>query len=215
MTLNLDKQLLGQFTLSLSALVYYSLFVPQLWLNLRRKSIEGLSFLMHSIIFAGYLFDLGYGFSFSLPWQYRSISLVGSCFLLFQHYQFFRYGTKRFHFLLSTGALVGIGAISFLANYKDNSALAEILGFAAHACWLSYLAPQAWLNYCKKDTSGLSPVFISLGLFAAILDLVSGWALAWPLPSLVGPPFSILTKSLVLAQVFWYQSKKPILSLPA
>src|SRR5438445_7099169 len=82
----------GEITVNISSLIYFVWFVPQIWLNYRRKNTDGLSLWMHGLLLLGYSADLLYGFGRDMQWQYRMVTIVGLFFLFIQHYQFGRYG---------------------------------------------------------------------------------------------------------------------------
>ncbi len=202
---------LGTITLNISFCIYLIWFIPQITLNFKRKSTDGLSLLMHSILCLGYLCDLLYGFGQNMQWQYRMVTLIGLASLAIQHYQFARYGLKhiiekRYYFAFSGLYCVFICYALFTLIFKNiNKELYTIAGLLAHLCWFTYAMPQIIRNQTRKSAIGLSPVFVLFAIFLNICDMTSAWSLGWPYPSKIGPAFSLLLNMTLLLQIYGYR----------
>ena len=203
--------LLGLITLNLSTAIYFIWFIPQLKLTFKRKSISGLSLLMHSILMVGYLTDLMYGFGRGLPIQYRLVTLVGLGSLLIEHYQFARYGLttlieKRFYMVISIGfILLSIGIIDSLFINIPSKTYYNIAGFISMTCWLIFMWPQIIKNYVNQSSSGLSVGFVWLSVLAGICDIISAYTLNWAMPSKIGAPLGLIKKTILLGQCYYYK----------
>src|SRR3989338_11149191 len=88
----MTHHVIGEITLSLSTLIYFFWFLPQIYLNFKRKNTDGLSLWMHGLLLLGYSADLLYGFGRHMQWQYRLVTIVGLICLFVQHIQFGKYG---------------------------------------------------------------------------------------------------------------------------
>lgn len=210
-------QSIGHITLNLSLNVYLVWFVPQLFLNFKRKDTEGLSMLMHGILCIGYLCDLLYGFGRDMQWQYRLVTMIGLCSLAIQHYQFGRYGlhrvTERYTYVALSVIYIALltYVISVLALGVYGKAFYNHAGMLANACWFSYMLPQIVKNYRNKSTTGLSLGFVLLALSLNLCDNTSAWALGWDYPSKIGPAVTFFGNLLLLSQVIYYAKRSLVI----
>lgn len=202
---------LGEFTLSLSTIVYFLWFIPQISLNFRRKSTDGLSFWMHGLLLIGYSADLLYGFGRDMQWQYRMVTIVGLIFLFIQHAQFARYGlhtrTQKNSFILLSVfiALLLVYAILNFTLLHHDKKYYDIAGFISDLCWMTYLFPQIIKNYTRKSTVGLSIGFVVIDIVLSFLDITSTFTLHWDWPSMLGVCVDIVKKSILLFQIVYYR----------
>lgn len=204
----------GETTLSISTFFYFIWFLPQLWLNFKRKDTEGLSYWMHGLLFLGYSADLMYGFGRDMQWQYRLVTIIGLVSLVIQHYQVGRYGlhsrAERLNYLFMSFLILG-----FLMFSIDNIVLKhhgkryyDISGAVSSFCWVVYMLPQIIKNYLRKSTEGLSLYFVIFSMLITGCDLTSAIALNWDWPSLMGAPITLLKKGVLLFQCFYYGKQK-------
>jgi uncharacterized protein with PQ loop repeat len=208
-------QLIGQISLNISVSIYLIWFVPQIFVNFKRRNTQGLSFFMHSILCFGYLCDLLYGFGREMQWQYRLVTIIGLLSLLIQHYQFFKYGRhdlkqRRIYLLLSLIFLLMLGYILGAIKAKFHSGnFYDTAGMIANIAGIIYMWPQLRENYLYQSTVGLSLSFILLGAFLKSCDIISAYALDWAYPSKVGPIISLLGSVILLWQFYQYASAFP------
>jgi uncharacterized protein with PQ loop repeat len=193
--------------------IYLVWFIPQVFLNFKRKDTEGLSMLMHGILCIAYLSDLVYGFGLNMQWQYRTVTIVGLCSLSIQHYQFGRYGLHR---LAEKYTYLGLNLIFFVLLLYAIYAIKlsfygrsfyDFAGMLANACYLSYMLPQTIKNYVNKSTLGLSVYFVFIAIILNICDSTSAWTLGWDYPSKIGPAFSLAGNSILLFQIIYYDKR--------
>src|SRR5579871_6068684 len=106
---------MASVTLQISFLIYLIMGLTQIHHNIRRKSTEGLSWIMHLILLSSSLCDMGYGIGTSMPWQYYSVSLLGTGMLSLQHYQFgfYRPGCAPRSYLPASVALIALTTAIF------------------------------------------------------------------------------------------------------
>jgi|GEM_PF-813729 uncharacterized protein with PQ loop repeat len=210
---------IGEISLSISTAIYFIWFAPQLWLNFKRKDTEGLSFWMHGLLFLGYSADLMYGFGLQMQWQYRAVTIFGLVSLSIEHYQFGRYGLHRLsetlnYLAISFLVLLLLGfSLYTLAWTHHTRPFYNLMGLISNVCWFAYMLPQIIRNYANKSTRGLSVWFVVLSIFLSVCDITSAVSLKWDWPSLVGAPLTLLKKSVVLFQVYYYgrrQRARPI-----
>ncbi|PIQ43133.1 MAG: hypothetical protein COV52_08275 [Gammaproteobacteria bacterium CG11_big_fil_rev_8_21_14_0_20_46_22] len=205
---------LGEITLSISTIIYFIWFLPQLWLNFKRKDTEGLSYWMHGLLLFGYMADLMYGFGRDMQWQYRLVTIVGLASLFIEHYQIGRYGLHSKSEVISY-ALITLVFLGLLGYAIDNVSFThrskhfyDTAGMVSNVCWFTYMLPQIIKNYLNKSTEGLSLYFVLIAVLITVCDLTSAIALNWDWPSLVGAPLTLLKKSVLLFQCWWYRGRR-------
>lgn len=212
--MNISAHAIGELTLSLSTLVYFVWFIPQIWLNYRRHNTEGLSFWMHALLLLGYTADLLYGFGRHMQWQYRMVTIVGLVFLLLQHLQFARYDlhtrAKKYQYIL-VSLLVVAAFVYATLNFTlihHGKKYYDLAGFVSDLCWMTYLFPQMIKNYLAKSTLGLSLWFVLFDVLLSVLDITSTFTLHWDWPSVLGECVSVVKKSILIFQIFYYRRSK-------
>lgn len=210
----MNHHLIGEITLSISTIIYFVWFIPQIWLNFKRHDTEGLSMWMHAILLLGYSADLLYGFGRHMQWQYRMVTIVGLMWLCVQHFQFWRLGlhtrAEKINFSIISILVIFIlnFAIMNFLFYHHNKQYYDVAGYVSNFCWLTYLIPQIIKNFKEKSTEGLSLWFIILSLLLNLLDLTSALMLKWDQPSVLNPFIGIGKKAIVLFQMRYYRNPK-------
>lgn len=201
---------LGEITLSFSTVIYIIWLLPQVRLNFKRKSTNGLSFWLHSLLFLGYSADLTYGFGFHMEWQYRMVTIVGLISLIIQHWQFSHYelgkSLDKFQYYAVTIVVFSllIFSIHTLAFHYSRE-FYNFFGMVSNVAFLIYMIPQIIKNYVNQSTEGLSVWFVIFTLFLGTCDLTSAYALQWSWPSLFGPSVGFLLKAMLLFQLYSYE----------
>lgn len=203
---------IGEITLSLSTIIYFMWFVPQIILNYQRKSTEGFSLWMHGLLLIGYTADLLYGFGRHMQWQYRMVTIVGLCFLFVQHLQILKYGMQTksqvVNFILLTGfvLLMFCYAVVNFTVFHHTKQYYNFAGLISDGCWATYMLPQIIKNYRQQSTQGLSLSFVALSVLLSMLDITSTFSLHWSWPSILSECITVIKKSVLIFQV-WYYSK--------
>ena len=206
----MTAHMIGEITLSLSSFIYFIWFLPQLWMNFKRKNTDGLSLWMHGLLLLGYSADLLYGFGRDMQWQYRMVTIVGLIFLFVQHFQFGQYGLhskaiKMNYLLLSALTLIVFSyAILNFTLLHHGKKYYDIAGFISDLCWMTYVLPQIIKNFVQKSTKGLSIWFVVLSVVLSLLDITSTFALHWDWPSVVSSLVTLFKKSILVFQVVYY-----------
>lgn len=202
---------IGHIALNISFLIYVVLYLPQVLYNLKRRSTDGLSFLMHAILVVGYLTDLMYGFGRHMPWQYRLVDLIGLTCLTLQHIQFGLYSKPNKGYWLTTIALLGLFVGVLYSIWFPLSATIYIqAGTVAWATGVFYTLPQIWKNYRFSSALGVSVVFIYFDIISSLCDSISAWTLGWDFPSKLGSPIEVILGCFLLCQFYAYRSKLKI-----
>lgn len=210
---------IGSVSLNLSFVLYLVVYIPQILHNQKITNLAQLSLCLHYLLLFSYAFDLLYGFSSHLPWQYKTVSVVGLFLVTVQHIQLIIYFTKkRLLFFVKLGGLVllltGISIAWFFmmmqAQLSSSSTL--ISGVIARACGLIYCFPQIIKNKRSKTAHAISLKFVYLNLTVAFLDSISAWVLDWGWPNKLAAPINILLMLVLMYQTKRYK-QQPILPM--
>lgn len=207
-----DLVWLGQISLNISFVLYLIVYVPQIIHNHTSNQIADLSLGLHFLLFLSYIFDLMYGFSYSLPWQYKTVSTVGLGLVIIQHLQLTKFflmqkytiwfnATTLFLFI----NLVFLYYFFVMAGTKLDLTTTLIFGTVARTCGLIYCIPQIIKNAYAKTAAGISLYFIYLNLLLAILDTISSWTLNWGWPNKLAAPANIVIMLIILWQTKIYR----------
>ena len=209
----MTEHMIGEITLSISSIVYVIWFLPQLWLNFKRKNTDGLSLWMHGLLLLGYSADLLYGFGRDMQWQYRMVTIVGIACLLIQHIQFGRYGLHSRAIKINYFGLTVLACIVYaysLINFTlrhHSKQYYDIAGFLSDVCWMTYLLPQIIKNFMLKSTAGLSVGFVTIAVLLSILDILSTFTLHWDWPSVLASSVTLVKKGVLVFQMVYYRKR--------
>ncbi len=198
---------LGQFTLNASFILYLMVYLPQIIHNRCKIHLASLSGGMHLSLFCGYLLDLFYGYSKCLPWQYKTVSIVGIFLLLIQHLQLINHHKQQkqilkliSHILMLFAAII-ITWIFFTSLHQQISVeTTNILGYTARFFFLIYLIPQLIKNKRRPASQAISHYMIYLSLILCICDGISAWCLDWGWPNKIAGPFTLIILITLLKQ---------------
>lgn len=197
---------IGSSALNASFILYLLVYLPQIMHNRCKKNLANLSNGMHFSLFCGYFVDLCYGFCKHLPWQYKTVSIVGVILLVIQHVQIIihRKQEKNFYALIFN-ILVLVAAAFFAGTFfiKLHGRLSAdttiILGYVARFFFLIYLIPQLIKNK-YQSTTAVSPHMIYLSLILCVCDGISAWCLDWGWPNKIAMPFTLTLLLMLLRQ---------------
>lgn len=194
-------------TLNSSFIIYLFLYVPQIIHNHKTKNIAELSLWLHFLLYSSYTFDLYYGFSHHLPWQYKTVSLVGLSLMFIQHMQLTRfYIAQGCSWLVKGNIAFLIINLSFtfyffaVAHCIYSAPVILIFGTLSRVCGLLYCVPQIIKNSKLKSAKAISLQFTLLNLLVSALDTVSAWCLNWGWPNQLGAPFNCMIMLVLLWQ---------------
>jgi uncharacterized protein with PQ loop repeat len=202
---------IGTISLNIAFILYLGIYLPQILHNRNQSNLKQLSLNTHYLLYLGYVLDLMYGFTLHLPWQYKTVSIVGLSLLLLQHLQIIQSSwlQKNSHALanhvlclLVTFFIVLYFFIHKQMIFSETTTLG--LGFVSRICFLLYLLPQVIKNRISKSCNALSLLFIYLNLGLSILDMIAAWCLNWGWPNKLASPFSVILMGLLLGQVKKY-----------
>lgn len=202
-------------------MLYLLFLLPQLVHNLRSNNLEKLSFGMHTVLFCAYCADLIYGFGKNLPWQYKTVTIVGLLCLVIQHWQITSLKitnqssshsktSKTFFLVVSFLLFTFLGGAVYLIFHNTLSPLwVDLLGWISQLGWLTYAIPQIYKNFRLSSHQALSQWFVILLVLMTFCDSISAWCLDWGWPNKIGSPLSLLIKLLLLYQFMLFKSQSP------
>ena len=208
-------QQIGAICLNVAFALYLVVYLPQIIHNQKSQDLVNLSLKMHFLFYIAYLLDLFYGYSCDLPWQYKTVSIVGLTVLSIQHLQITHYFSKlqkRLSVYLNMLFLFGVGlsiVYFFSINqgiYSESTTL--LIGYISRVCFLLYTLPQIIKNKKLKSASAISIQFVYLNLTLAILDLVAAWCLNWGWPNKLGSPIMVALMIVMLLQMKKYSLRE-------
>lgn len=202
--------LIGNVSLNSSFVLYLIVYIPQILHNRKTANIAELSLWLHSLLYVSYLFDLFYGFATHLPWQYKTVSIIGLSLVTVQHLQLIKFFiSHQRHLLLKLSYIFLI--LNCIAMYYFfvisrgalESSTALYFGSIARGCGLLYCLPQILKNKRTKSAKAISLYFVYLNFTLAFLDTISSWCLDWGWPNKLAAPVSM-----TLMMVIFLQNKK-------
>lgn len=206
----------GNITLNIAFVLYSIVYMPQLIHNQRAQHLSELSLSLHFLLYLSGFFDLLYGFSSHLPWQYKTVSIVSLMLINIQHIQLIRlFILKKYVFLARLSILLLIGECLALYSFVlcDNAAFSDsiivILGLIARICGLLYCIPQIIKNKLTQSTQAMSVYFVYLNFFLAVLETIYSWCLDWGWPNKLAAPMNLLLMFVLLQQRKKYMSTDP------
>jgi uncharacterized protein with PQ loop repeat len=203
----LSQSEIGNITLNISSVFYFIFYLPQILHNVVYKKVDHLSMGMQIILCIATMADLIYGIGRSMPWQYRTVTMVGLISLAIQQWQICLY-SQRSHFkmTLSLAVLLAL-SIYCVVNKSLNVTMLMLVGMVAQLGGMVYALPQIMKNFVIRTSDGLSFYFIVLGIFLDSCDTISAWTLNWDFPSKIGSPLAIAFSLVLLGQFFAYRTR--------
>lgn len=206
---------IGTICLNISFVIYIIVYIPQILHNHKAHNIAQLSITLHCLLYASYVFDLFYGFSRHLPWQYKTVSIIGLSLLIIQHLQLLKFYINQNQIVkISCFILLLILQIVFtcyffiVAHSAVNASMTILFGSISRSCGLLYCVPQIIKNHALKSTKALSVHFTALNLFVSILDTISSWCLDWGWPNKLAAPINCFIMLILLGQARIYNISK-------
>jgi uncharacterized protein with PQ loop repeat len=203
--------LIGSISLNISFILYLILYIPQIIHNRKSENIAQLSSSLHLLLYSSYCFDLCYGFSNHLPWQYKTVSIIGLLLVSIQHIQLIQFFFQNQCQLLAKSGmallLLSIMGLYYFFNVTQGVLSYQttlIFGTAARVSGLMYCLPQIIKNKSLKSARALNVQFLWLNLTLAILDTISSWCLDWGWPNKLAAPMIILMMIIMLTQIKKY-----------
>lgn len=179
--------------------------LPQIYLILKNRSIQGLSVASFELEAAGFTIALSYCLFKQLPFSaYGELVfiLMQSLLTLMLIYH---YSPKRGPFMLLKSALYCALAPSLLAGRLDAN-LFEALYACQHAIFFAARIPQIYQNWKSKNTGQLSFLTNFLAFAGSGVRTFTSIQESAPFSMVVGSVLGVLTNGVVCAQIATYGS---------
>lgn len=204
----MNSAIIGAISLNVSLLLYLIHYFPQLIHNQRDGQLNQLSLGFHYLLTLAYLSDLNYGYGLGLPWQYRLVSAIGLCCLLYQHRQLAKIHRNNKQFRLASGVLlIGVGISLWALQGQFSLDYYLLMGYLAQVAGFLFLIPQIIKNWHSQAAIALSLGYLILDWICYACDNVSAWVFNWPLPSKMGSILGLCLMSILLLQWFLLEKK--------
>ena len=189
---------IGNITLNISFVLYLIVYIPQIIHNQKATNIEHLSLGLHFLLYAGYFFDLFYGFSSHFPWQYITVSIVGLLLMKVQHLQLTALFVRKrlFWYVIASVLLFIINGIALYYFFIFKHRMFD----TSNTFIVGYCFPQIIKNYVSKSAHAISINYVYLNLLLALLDTTSAWCLNWGWPNKLAAPISAVLMIVMLCQ---------------
>ena len=154
---------LNNFYPWIAQIVFFFGLIPQIRLNFKLKSTEGLSDFLLIGYFNAYSFYLFYIFCLDLPDAHKIMIPASFCVALILIFQRFYYSKDNNFKLKLFYCLNFLVLLSFipLAIEKPNF-VGHIAGWLMMFGWAVYQIPQVIKNYSEKSVQGLSFAWLSI-----------------------------------------------------
>ena len=198
---------IGVIALNLAFALYLVHYIPQLCHNRRKEKLRYVSLHFHGLLGISYLCDLSYGVGMRLPWQYCTVSIIGSICLGIQHWQLKALHQHGKTFQIYTWIFSAILIIFVAENSLPSQQIVFLgMGYLAQASALLFLLPVIVRNIKQKKANALSMGYLGLNSLCYLSNLIAALSLNWPLPSRIGTCFGLTCLCILLVQRFYYQS---------
>lgn len=206
--------IIGKISLNCSFILYLLMYLPQIYHNYKSPHIASYSLGMHYILYSSLWLDLIYGFSSELPWQYKSVSVIGVILLTIQHLQLtasFLHEQKRYWLTFNLLYLVILSSLIvcfFNTNATLNTLQIAIIGYTSRLGFIVYTLPQIIKNKRSISAQAISITYVFISLTLAWLDTISAWCLDWGWPNKLASPLTIILLLILLKQCMSASSHK-------
>jgi hypothetical protein len=206
-----SMKLIGNISLNFAFFLYLFLYIPQIMHNRHTTNLANLSLLTHFMLYSSYFFDLFFAISHHLPWQYKTVSVVGLSLVLVQHSQltYFFIAKRALRLVNISVFCIILTLISYYYFFivwdaelsTDHSLLCSLI---SRFCGLLYCLPQIIKNWRVKSATAISAKFVYLSIILSLLDTISAWCLDWGWPSKIASPITLTLMFIILIQLNKY-----------
>ena len=201
--------ILGLMLIATRALSLFGI-IPQIILNYKSKSIDGLSKIFLFIYLIGYSISLLYVYGLNLPIIYKIATPVSFLLVLILVFQRFLYSKNkiRLHSVFAYSAFFLLFFLLIILTVYFPKKIGNLAGWVSFIIWFVYLLPQMFRIYLKKSVEGFSFLFVFSGVIASSLELIVVLVLGLPIQSIFINVRGIVFFSIFCLQ-FWMYRKKP------
>ncbi|MFA5075115.1 MAG: PQ-loop repeat-containing protein [Candidatus Babeliales bacterium] len=191
-------------------ILFFVGLIPQILLNYKLKSTQGLSELLLIGYLNGYIAYLYYTFCCNLPAAYKTIipiATVAMLIMVFQRFYYVKEFDKKIYKILLIyilNFLFTISLLPFAINYK--TIIGTSLGWIMAFIWATYQIPQIFKIFKEKTTFGYSFLLVSLIGVGDFVELLGALILNLPMPTILNALRGFLIY-LIFCLQFWIYKK--------
>lgn len=212
----MSQQFIGQCFLNISFALYLVLYLPQLIHNAKFKTFNHMSKFMHFMILQAYVCDLFYGLSKGMPWQYITVSSIGTIYLFIQHVQWMLFNKQQHlknHLFYIAGSVLCVWPMLLWYFFPENHTQIHFQAWLSRILFILHFLPQIIKNYRREDMAdSISPNYLILSFSLTVTDLISAWCLKWDTANLTGSMIGLMLKTFLAYQIWVSLKSKPKLS---
>lgn len=198
-------------------IAFWISLIPQVFLNFKLKSTEGLSDSMIYFYFVGYITYCYYIFCCGLPYAYKlfgpicfltTLVMVAQRFIYQQRY-------KTDSFLLLVYAIHMCMAIVLLPfSWWYPRVVGSVTGWIQVIIWIFYQTPQVYKVHRSRSVVGFSFLLVSFIALGELIEILIAVGLRLPTQTIVNGTRGMLMYVIFCVQ-FWLYRKKDMYVLPA
>lgn len=204
------KALLANFLVLFANIIFMVSLLPQIFLNYKIRSTNGLSDLFIFASLNGQFSYLIYAFIKDLPTIYKIINPIYAFLYLIIIFQRFYYSNlnPKEKVVLRLYSL-NIFVLLYLAYiiFSERNSIGNILGWIPVSIGLWKKVPQIFKVYKAKSVYGFSLFFIILSLVSYSCETIAGIILKLPAPVLFNDLRGVIVNIVFLAQFWIFQAK--------
>ncbi len=183
--------------------------LPQIFLNHKIKSTNGLSNTYILVYLSGYTVHLLYVFCLDLPIAYKIMAPLSALLVLIITFQRFFYNKRKAVHrptrLYCVNFFIIFSLIVLVINFPNK--IGHLAGWISFVIWTVYQLPQVLKIYSNKSVEGFSFAAVSLSGFQNLLGFIATLALGVPLQSVFTALRGLIFFSIFCFQ-FWIYRKK-------
>ena len=183
--------------------LFWTSLIPQIIMNFRVRSTNGMSELTLWGYFSGYTASTIYSFCLDMPLAYKimtPISLVTVAFMIGQQMFF----DKKFDMFLHYGFTVLIAAIGIPFAISNPIYVGNIFGWGATFIWMTYQLPQVLKIHIEKSVTGLSFALLALLGLGNLMETATAVFMDFPVQTVISGIRGIFLSTLMTMQYFLY-----------
>ena len=181
----------GQFFLNIAFVLYFILYLPQLYHNAKYQAFKSMSITMHLMLLQAYSCDLFYAIGHHMPWQYLTVSLFGLSCIFIQHSQWMM-ATRAYKTFTISGCLIVLWPFSFWFFSHDAIWQYQIQAWVARILFILHFLPQIIKYHQNKSPrNAINMSYLGLSISLSSCDLLSAWFLHWEMANLWGSFLSL------------------------
>ena len=193
-----------------SAALWFSCLIPQIALNYKRRSVDGLSFLWASANFIAAFVNLNFALRLSLPLYVTAMAIYMPVLEAIILMQFACFHPQRW-VRRTGGALIALAAaatVTVCFMWQTFEAYAAPSEWVAVVLWSTETVPQLWMNQLRGSTGGQAPMTLLITFLGKTSDFTSMFCLDLPIQYKVMTYFSTATAYLNIVQYCWFRKQR-------